>query len=290
MVEPGDSFLYRLWFLIIAILVAANLILVALHLSTTAAISTSATTANTNTSGSSIAAAIHMNAVASKFGLGMDRTETVISSGGRFIGHTVQDSAVSAGRSAVSGMALMARVTSNIVESVTHPAIVSNLITPSAKTFVPVIDPPPALPAKQAVSQTVPQADTAVQWPIHGAITTQFGVPELPYERIHTGLDISDGRSPGSTPIVPFKPGRVAEIVRSSFGLGNHIVVDHGGGVTSIYGHLYSISVQAGQPVQDNTVLGYEGSTGASTGTHLHFEIRVNGQPENPQKFISGHP
>jgi murein DD-endopeptidase MepM/ murein hydrolase activator NlpD len=68
------------------------------------------------------------------------------------------------------------------------------------------------------------------------------------------------------------------------------LVIDHGGGLSSVYGHLYSISVKAGQMVDTNTVLGYEGSTGASTGTHLHFEIRVNGQPEDPKKFIPGLP
>jgi murein DD-endopeptidase MepM/ murein hydrolase activator NlpD len=72
--------------------------------------------------------------------------------------------------------------------------------------------------------------------------------------------------------------------------LGNHVIVDHGNGVTSVYAHLHSISVQVGQDVTLDTTLGLEGSTGASTGTHLHFEIRVNGQAANPQQFISGQP
>ena len=68
------------------------------------------------------------------------------------------------------------------------------------------------------------------------------------------------------------------------------MIVDHGNGVTSVYGHLARISVSVGQEVDSSSVLGYEGTTGVSTGVHLHFEIRVNGQAANPHQFISGQP
>jgi murein DD-endopeptidase MepM/ murein hydrolase activator NlpD len=147
---------------------------------------------------------------------------------------------------------------------------------------------PPAAP--KTVAPPAPAVNQDVQWPIHGAITTLFGVPELPYQAIHTGLDISDGRYSGVTPVRPFKAGRVAQVIHSRVGLGNHVIVDHGGGVTSTYGHLYSISVQEGQMIDNAAVIGYEGTTGASTGTHLHFEIRINGQPVNPLLYIPGRP
>jgi murein DD-endopeptidase MepM/ murein hydrolase activator NlpD len=103
-------------------------------------------------------------------------------------------------------------------------------------------------------------------------------------------MDISDGSAPGTTPVKPFRSGVVIEAVHSAYGLGNHVIVDHGSGVTSVYAHLNSISVQVGQKVSLGTTIGMQGTTGVSTGTHLHFEIRVNGKAANPMQFISGQP
>jgi murein DD-endopeptidase MepM/ murein hydrolase activator NlpD len=176
---------------------------------------------------------------------------------------------------------------------------VSAVVRPAEHDPVPIIDPhspelraaQAALPASSPVGQPASAAYLpAPQWPLHGIITTQFGVPEPPYQPIHTGLDISDGHRPGVTPIRPFRPGRVIEAIHSRIRLGNEVVIDHGSGVTSVYGHLNSISVQQGQTVDENTIVGYEGTTGVSTGPHLHFEIRVNGQAVDPHKFISGQP
>lgn len=149
---------------------------------------------------------------------------------------------------------------------------------------------PPAAAAAATAMPAAQPADPPGIWPLHGAVTTQFGVPELPYQSIHTGLDISDGKASGVTPVLPFKPGTVISVINSGQGLGNHVVVDHGNGVTSVYGHLYSTAVQEGQRVDQQTALGLEGSTGVSTGTHLHFEIRVNGVATDPHKFIAGQP
>lgn len=178
--------------------------------------------------------------------------------------------------------------------------VVSAVIQPSANTAIPIIDPRAptifaahtALATVAAVNQPAPQpvAPGAGVWPISGEITTYFGVPHWPFQATHSGIDISDGKAPGITPIKPFKPGKVIETTRSAYGLGNHIVVDHGGGLTSVYGHLASIAVQNGQEVDSNTVLGLEGSTGASTGTHLHLEIRVNGIAVDPRQYINGMP
>jgi murein DD-endopeptidase MepM/ murein hydrolase activator NlpD len=68
------------------------------------------------------------------------------------------------------------------------------------------------------------------------------------------------------------------------------VIVDHGNGVTSVYAHMDSIAVKTGQEVGLDTVLGIEGTTGVSTGPHLHLEIRVNGQAANPRQFIDGNP
>ncbi len=146
-----------------------------------------------------------------------------------------------------------------------------------------------ATAAKQALPATSPQAAVAAIWPIHGEITTMFGVPELPYQAIHTGLDISDGKAPGITPVHAYRSGTVITVT-SIGGLGHHMVIDHGNGVTSVYGHLNSFNVTVGQHVTTGYVIGMEGTTGVSTGPHVHFEIRVNGQATDPHQFISGEP
>lgn len=193
-----------------------------------------------------------------------------------------------------SSMVFVLRIPGNTLGFVAHASVVNAVIRPPDHNPVPIIDPqsPALLAAKQALpaitTQPSPQPDEAL-WPLHGKITTEFGVPELPYQAKHTGLDISDGNYTGTTPITAFRRGQVIQ-VETKGGLGYHVVVDHGSGVTSVYGHLASIAVQVGQPVDTNTIVGYEGSTGVSTGPHLHFEIRVNDQVTDPHQFISGQP
>lgn len=179
--------------------------------------------------------------------------------------------------------------------------VVSAMIRPANDMPAPVIDSnaaglfaPSAVTAKTATHATPkkqkPSPSPKTQWPIHGAITTLFGVPELPYEAIHTGLDISDGKAPGITPVHAFKAGKVIATIYGYTGLGNHVIIDHGDGLQSVYGHLHAISVHVGQQVTTSTVVGYEGSTGVSTGTHLHFEVHVNGTPVDPHRYIAGQP
>lgn len=213
-------------------------------------------------------------------------------------GHGIRAGALFTARAVTGGIAFIAHSVGSIFGFFSHIPLLGAVVEPAAHAQVPVIDtgsPIPlyvaaAAPVAKTIFQPATPANVAAIWPIHGAITTEFGVPEPPYQPIHTGLDISDGQPSGITPIHPFKPGRVSQVVRGSTGLGNHVVVDNGNGITSVYGHLYSVSVQEGQQVDQSTVLGLEGSTGASTGTHLHFEIRVNGQPVDPHRYIGGQP
>jgi murein DD-endopeptidase MepM/ murein hydrolase activator NlpD len=172
--------------------------------------------------------------------------------------------------------------------------LVSAVIRPSSTDNepVPIIDPnSPALFAARTALPAAPKAnvETAI-WPLHGTITTEFGANDWPYQAVHTGIDISDGQWAGTTPVHPFRAGRVISVIHSTISLGNHVVIDHGNGVTSVYGHLASVNVTVGQQVDQTSVVGFEGTTGASTGTHLHFEIRVNGQAANPHQFINGQP
>jgi murein DD-endopeptidase MepM/ murein hydrolase activator NlpD len=203
-----------------------------------------------------------------------------------------------AGRGVGNGFAFIGRSIGSAAGFAARSIGIGSFVRPAKSMQVPVIEPYTQV---QLASQTIQpiidagvlsalQVSTEKVWPIHGRITTLFGVPHWPYQPTHTGLDIISGQRSGITPIKSFRSGRVISAGRSSHGLGNQVVVDHGGGITSVYGHMSSISVQSGQTVDSSTTLGHEGSTGVSTGTHLHFEIRVDGKPVNPLQFMGSRP
>ena len=119
-------------------------------------------------------------------------------------------------------------------------------------------------------------------WPTSGSITSPFGYRTHPIygsTRLHAGVDIGAG---WGTPIVAANTGLVIAAYCSAGGYGCRIVLDHGGGMASLYAHQSSFAVAEGSVVTAGDVIGYIGSTGASTGPHLHFEIRREGVPENP--------
>ena len=208
-----------------------------------------------------------------------------------------------AGNILSAGVMFAITAPANVLNFFLNTAAASAVIQPGRVSQLPVIDTSPKsqlLVVSQVSSTTIKTASAvrppaqpaplAPSWPIHGQVTTLFGVPHWPYQPTHTGIDISSGQRSGVTAVRPFKPGKVVEVIHSNVQLGNHVVIDHGDGITSVYGHMYSLAVQVGQEVNQDTVIGYEGSTGASTGTHLHFEIRLNGQPVNPTQYVSGQP
>jgi len=136
--------------------------------------------------------------------------------------------------------------------------------------------------AKPAVRR-VSYQEGGMRWPLSGfRITTYFGGRGA-FQRYHTGIDLV---APYGTPIVAAKSGQVEVAGWSSFGYGFHVVLDHGGGVETLYAHMSRIAVRPGQWVEAGQVIGYVGSTGWSTGPHLHFEVRVNGVPRNPLAYL----
>lgn len=115
-------------------------------------------------------------------------------------------------------------------------------------------------------------------WPINGAITSGYG-PR--WGRMHEGIDID---CVTGAPIRATKAGTVVTAAYDD-GYGNHVVIDHGGGFASLYAHMTQLTVSGGSVSQGETV-GTCGTTGASTGDHLHFEIRVNGSPQDPLNYL----
>jgi murein DD-endopeptidase MepM/ murein hydrolase activator NlpD len=100
--------------------------------------------------------------------------------------------------------------------------------------------------------------------------------------RLHPGIDIG---VPIGTPIHAAKAGVVIYASWMS-GYGNFVIIDHGGGFSTAYGHQSRLAVTVGEQVSQGQVIGFSGDTGNSTGPHLHFETRVNGIPENPMNFL----
>jgi murein DD-endopeptidase MepM/ murein hydrolase activator NlpD len=123
-------------------------------------------------------------------------------------------------------------------------------------------------------------------WPVQGPITQGFGVPELGVGAPHTGIDVGlYGRD--GTPIVAAAPGTVSFSGGDACcSYGYYVIVKHAGGFSTLYGHLSRRAVSIGDTVTQGQVVGYAGSTGFSTGTHLHFEIQVNGSPQNPLRYL----
>jgi murein DD-endopeptidase MepM/ murein hydrolase activator NlpD len=116
-------------------------------------------------------------------------------------------------------------------------------------------------------------------WPVHGPITSPFG---MRWGRMHEGIDIGVGFG---TPIASAAAGTVVYAGWLG-GYGNLVVVDHGGGLSTAYGHQQRIYVSYGQQVGQGDILGEVGSTGHSFGPHLHFEVRVNGSPVDPLGYL----
>lgn len=116
-------------------------------------------------------------------------------------------------------------------------------------------------------------------WPVHGVITSPFGER---WGRMHEGIDIAVRKG---TPVHAARGGRVT-LASWYGGYGNAIIINHGDGLSTLYGHLSEIDVKVGEQVDQGEVIGLSGSTGESTGPHVHFEIRVNNVQHNPLSYL----
>ncbi len=128
-------------------------------------------------------------------------------------------------------------------------------------------------------------ASTPSIWPVHGWVSSKFGHRISPFtgrDTMHGGVDIS---APMYTPVVASAAGTVI-LAQFEAGLGNAVIVSHGYGLKTTYGHLAKLKVRDGQTVKRGDVIGWVGSTGLSTGPHLHYEVEHRGTGMDPLKFI----
>ncbi len=129
-------------------------------------------------------------------------------------------------------------------------------------------------------------ASTPSVWPVRGWVTSPFGNRISPFTGIptfHEGMDIA---AQTGTPVVAPADGVV---IRAGFGTGygNMVELSHGYGIKTIYGHNSRLNVKAGQRVKRGDVISYVGDSGSSTGPHLHYEVRLNGLPVNPVRYLN---
>lgn len=125
----------------------------------------------------------------------------------------------------------------------------------------------------------------AMIWPISGPVTSEFGWRVHPItgsQRFHSGVDI--GGDYGQS--VHAAQSGTVEYAGWISGYGNSVIINHGGGITTLYGHNQSLAVSEGQSVSQGQTIAYCGSTGNSTGPHCHFEVRQNGEPVSPYSYL----
>lgn len=139
---------------------------------------------------------------------------------------------------------------------------------------------PSAAIASQLDSGSAPAANVGgFAWPFGGAVTSGYGYR---WGRMHQGIDID---CDSGDAIRASKSGTVVTATYDD-GYGNHLIVDHGGGYASLYAHNTTLAVSVGQQVAQGQVISSCGATGNVTGDHLHFEIRVNGAPQDPLAYL----
>lgn len=138
-----------------------------------------------------------------------------------------------------------------------------------------------AYPAAGILGTDAPEG-TPAGWPTNGFISSPYGL-RFGGTEFHQGIDIA---ADTGTPIVATADGVVTAAGWSGSGYGNMVDIDHGDGVMTRYGHASAVAVTAGEHVRRGQIIAYVGSTGHSTGPHLHYEVRLNGQPVNPAPYL----
>ncbi|MCL1595540.1 MAG: peptidoglycan DD-metalloendopeptidase family protein [Actinomycetia bacterium] len=144
---------------------------------------------------------------------------------------------------------------------------------------------PEPKPSTKAKPETPARTAGKLVRPVPGAVSSGFGQRTHPITgkvRMHNGVDMHGGFG---QPILAAEDGKVI-LAGVKGGYGNAVMIDHGGGMVTLYAHQQKLGVRSGQWVKAGQVIGWVGSSGQSTGPHLHFEVRINGDPRDPQKYM----
>jgi murein DD-endopeptidase MepM/ murein hydrolase activator NlpD len=178
----------------------------------------------------------------------------------------------------------IARFPANQLKAGAQPAAGSRILVPGA-------EPPPPPEPQAVVNRAAPVDSLAVPglaWPTYGPISDEFASCRSEDCSIwHTGLDIDLYAHAGRhTEIYAAAEGTVVHVEELTYGYGYHVIVDHGYGMSTLYGHLTEIWVAPGDYLQQGEALGLSGSTGYSTGEHLHFEVRIDGELHDPLAYL----
>lgn len=131
-------------------------------------------------------------------------------------------------------------------------------------------------------SLSLPGGTTPAIWPSRGVVSSPYGL-RWNGSDFHPGIDIANDMG---TPIIATADGVVRVAGWNDGGYGNMVDIDHGNGIMTRYGHAMQVAVTAGQHVRRGQVIAYMGSTGFSTGPHVHYEVRINGQAVNPSAYL----
>jgi len=178
----------------------------------------------------------------------------------------------------VYGVELGTLVAANRLADAGRIEVGQRLFIPGARDVLPV----PVLaqrPGDGPAGGTVLGEDFI--WPVHGRVRTFFGIRT--HHGPNRGIDI---QTPEGTQVRAARSGRVAFLDQHLRGFGKTVILDHGGALSTVYTHLASIAVTAGQPVHQGQVIGVVGSTGRATVPSLHFEVRRHHRPENPFYYL----
>lgn len=152
-------------------------------------------------------------------------------------------------------------------------------LTPAASSLAAPL-PRPAFAQPVAALTATPSI-----WPARGTVTSSFGWRVSPFgdgNELHPGIDIAYTMG---APVVATADGEVI-VSGSAGGYGNLVQINHGNGISTLYGHNSQLAVKVGQTVKKGQVIAYAGSTGKSTGPHVHYEVRVNNTAVDPMKYL----
>ena len=168
-------------------------------------------------------------------------------------------------------------------KSVTYSVSTQNGVEVTRNVVNSTVVSEPVTQVVQKGTKVIPsRGDGQFSWPTYGGyVSSKMGYR---WGRMHTGIDIA---RPSDRTIKASDNGTVESVVYANRGKGNYVIINHNNGFKTLYAHLSSISVKRGQTVQQNQKIGVMGSTGNSTGVHLHFEVIKNGSYVNPLNYVS---